>query len=98
MTGSSVTGGGEAAAQLLMSYGYSQSTWSNRVSPLRKWLAFCDEEGRVPLPANEGDVLAYIGYHIWKAGSARDPPCSTSQQYLNITFSNSMYHQRLQIR
>lgn len=32
------------------------------MTQLRKWLLFCDGEGRSPLPASEGDVLAYIGY------------------------------------
>jgi len=36
--------------------------WKNLVSQLRKWLVFCDEEGRSYLPGEEGDVLAYIGY------------------------------------
>ena len=29
---------------------------------MRKWLRFCDEDDRCPLPAGEGDVLAYIGF------------------------------------
>lgn len=29
---------------------------------LRRWLAFCDAEGRQSLLAEKGDVLAYIGY------------------------------------
>lgn len=29
---------------------------------LLKWLVFCDEEGRQSLPAEEGDLLAFIGY------------------------------------
>lgn len=29
---------------------------------MAKWLRFCDEDMRNPLPADEGDVLAYIGF------------------------------------
>lgn len=29
---------------------------------MAKWLRFCDEDMRTPLPAHEGDVLAYIGF------------------------------------
>lgn len=57
-----VTGGAEEAARLLQDYGWSSGTWTNRSSQLSRWLAFCDEEDRCPLPATEGDVLAYIGY------------------------------------
>lgn len=56
------TGGAEAAAELLAYYGWSDGTWRNRLSQLRRWMVFCDEDGRCPRPATEGDVLAYIGY------------------------------------
>ena len=46
--------GGVAAENLLADYGWKDSTWRNRVSQLRKWLLFCDEEGRNALPAGEG--------------------------------------------
>lgn len=55
-------GGAEAAADMLAEYGWSERTWKNRSSQLRKWIAFCDDEGRKALPAEEGDVLAFIGY------------------------------------
>lgn len=29
---------------------------------MAKWMRFCDEDMRIPLPAEEGDVLAYVGY------------------------------------
>lgn len=56
------TGGGEAAAQMLAGYGWADKTWSTRSSQVQKWLRFCDEDDRDPLPAEEGDVLAYIGF------------------------------------
>lgn len=56
------TGGAEEAARLLRDYGWADCTWSNRTSQISKWLRFCDEDDRCPLPATEGDVLAYIGY------------------------------------
>lgn len=68
-----------------MDYGYSENTWTNRVSQIRKWLAFCDEEGRVSLPATEGDVLAYTGYlSLHGRVSARSAP-----QYVSAV---SQYH------
>ena len=33
-----------------------------RASQVAKWLRFCDEDMRTPLPASEHDVLAYVGY------------------------------------
>lgn len=56
------TGGAEEAARLLSELGWAQSTWSTRASQVSRWLRFCDEDMRCPLPASEGDVLAYIGY------------------------------------
>lgn len=56
------TGGAEEAARLLADHGWSEATWSNRTSQIVKWLTFCDEDGRCPLPVDEGDVVAYIGY------------------------------------
>lgn len=60
--GTSGVGSGEEAARLLSEFGWTAGTWKNRTSQLRKWLAFCDEEGRQSLPAEEGDVVAYVGY------------------------------------
>ena len=56
------TGGGEEAARILSDFGWASTTWNNRSSQLAKWLRFCDEDDRTPLPASEGDILAYIGY------------------------------------
>lgn len=56
------TGGAEAAADLVAGSGWSEGTWKNRLSQVRRWLAFCDEDDRTARPASEGDVLAYIGY------------------------------------
>lgn len=56
------TGGGEEAAWLLSELGWSDKTWDTRTSQVAKWLRFCDEDMRNPLPAEEGDVLAYIGF------------------------------------
>ena len=50
------------AARLIAKYGWAATIWRNRTSQIRKWLTFCDEDDRCPLPAEEGDVLAYIGY------------------------------------
>lgn len=58
----SPTGGAAEAARLLSDYGWSDSTWRNRTSQVLKWLVFCDEDERCPLPATEGDVLAYFGF------------------------------------
>ena len=56
------TGGSAEVARLISSYGWADTTWRNRSSQLRKWLRFCDEDDRCPLPATDGDVLAYIGF------------------------------------
>lgn len=56
------TSGEEEAARLLKDYGWSESKWKNLSSQLVKLLRFCDEDDRCPLPANEGDVLAFVGY------------------------------------
>lgn len=47
---------------MLAEYSWTESTRKNLVSQLRKWLMFCEDEGRSALPASEGDVLAFIGY------------------------------------
>lgn len=56
------TAGVEAGATFLGEFGWSENTWHTRASQLAKWLAFCDEDMRPPLSAQEGDVLAYIVY------------------------------------
>lgn len=56
------TGGAEEAARLLADRGWSETAWSNRTPQIIKCLTFCDEDGRCPLPEDEGDILAYIGY------------------------------------
>lgn len=56
------TGGASEVARLLANHGWAASTWRNRSSQIKKWLIFCDEDDRCPLPATEGDVLAYIGF------------------------------------
>lgn len=56
------TGGSEEAAQMLDGYSWSDSTWKNRLSKLRKWMKICEENGRSPMPATEGDFIAFIGY------------------------------------
>lgn len=58
----SPTGGAQEAARLLSDHGWAASTWRNRSSQLKRWLAFCDEDGRDPIPATEGDVMAYVGF------------------------------------
>lgn len=51
------SGAAEEAASMMAEYGWTDGTWNNRVSQLRKWLLFCDEEGRDSLPAGEGAPL-----------------------------------------
>ena len=48
-------------------------------------VTFCDEEGREPLPASEGDVLAYVGYLSLEG---RVGP-SSARQYVSAV---SRYH------
>lgn len=84
--GGRVTDCGAEAASLLADYGWSSGTWGNRTSQLRKWLKFCDEEGRDPLPSQEGDVLTYTGY-LSKEG--RVGPVS-APQYATAVFR---YHE-----
>lgn len=69
------TKGAERAASMLADYGWADRTWENRVSQLRKWVTFCDDEGRQMLPASEGDVLSYIGWLSieGRVGSASAP-------------------------
>ena len=52
------TGNAEVAAELLVAHGGKSQTWANRSSQIKKWMVFCDEDGRDPLPATEGNVLA----------------------------------------
>lgn len=92
LTGPSVTGGAEEAADLLAERGWSKRTWSNQVSQVRKWLTFCEEEGRNPLPADEGDVLAYIGYLSLEgrvsAQSAPQYVSAVSRYHINHHFAS----------
>ena len=55
-------GGAQAAADLLVDFGWTDRTWGNRISQIKKWFTFCEEDERPKLDATEGDVLAYIGY------------------------------------
>lgn len=80
-----VTGGGEAAADLLAEHAWADTTWRNRVSQLRRWLYFCEEEDRVALPADEGDVLAYVGF-LSVTGTVGP---TSARQYVSAV---SMYH------
>lgn len=59
---STTTGGGEEAARLLSEFTWAQSTWTTRASQIARWMRFCDEDMRSPLPAEEGDILAYVGF------------------------------------
>lgn len=65
------TGGFVEAARLLWCYGWSDSTWINRSSQVRKWLTFADEDDRYPLPATEGDVLVELGFLSLRVVSRR---------------------------
>lgn len=79
------TGGGEAAAALLAEHKWTAGTWTNRVSQIKRWWAFCDEDGRVALPAEEGDVLAYIGFLTLEGKVAS----RSAKQYVSAV---SQYH------
>lgn len=63
-TGEGPTGISQAAVDFLVSHGWEAETSVTRSTQLKKWLVFCDAEGRTPLPASEGDVLDYLGYMI----------------------------------
>lgn len=56
-----MTGGGAVAAAMLGKV-WAESTWATRTSQWNKFDLFCEEDDRVPFPADEGAVLAYIGY------------------------------------
>lgn len=56
------TGGSEDAARLLERHVCADTTFINRTSQVLRWIQFFDEDMRQPLPATEGDVLAFIGY------------------------------------
>lgn len=58
LTGPSATGGAEEAAMMMYMYGWADTTWTNSLRQVRKWIRFCEEEGRDALPGTEGDVLA----------------------------------------
>ena len=83
----SPTGGSAEAARLLPDYGRSASTWRNRTSQLRKWLAFCDEDDRCQLPATEEDVLAYLGYLSLSRTASLQRPFHTNSQPCRRTTS-----------
>lgn len=55
-------GSGAETARIPADCGWKDTTCTNRTSHLRKWLSLCEEEGRRSLPAEEGDVLAYMRY------------------------------------
>lgn len=79
------TGAAEAAADLLSGFVWTDQTWSNRASQIKKWFAFCEEDGRPKFGASEGDVLAYIGYlHL----EGRVGPTSVAQYVTAV----SRYH------
>lgn len=78
------TGGAEAAADLLAGHGWSDGTWTNRLSQIRRWLAFCDEDERTA--RTEGDILAYIGY---LSLDGKGGPVSARQYFTAV----SRYHE-----
>lgn len=41
---------------------WAERTWGTRESQWRKFVLFCEEDDRVAFPADEGTVLAYLGY------------------------------------
>lgn len=46
----------------MVEFGCSDRTWKNRLSQVRRCLAFFDEDGRTERPASDGEVIAYIWY------------------------------------
>lgn len=83
---STTTGGAEEAARLLSELGWSESTWTSRASQVAKWMRFCDEDLRLRLPADEGDILAYVGY----LSLERSISTASLPQYLSAV---SRYHE-----
>ena len=84
----SATGAAEEAASLLADHGWRETTWSNRLSQVRKWFAFCEEERRNLLPAEEGDVLAYIGFLPLKGRVS----ASSAPQYVSAVSGYQINH------
>lgn len=41
---------------------WSEGTWATRTSQWKKFVIFCEADGRPSFPADEGAVLAFIGY------------------------------------
>lgn len=80
------TRGSVEVAELLVEYRWAGGTWRHRASQLGRWLAYCDEEGRTPLPAEEGDVLAY---NVYLSLEGRVGPSSACQYFSAI----SRYHE-----
>lgn len=69
-TGAGSTGGDEAAAEMLAKHKWAESTWKRQFSQILRWCCFCEEQQRDALPAEEGDVLAYVGFLCRKAGES----------------------------
>jgi hypothetical protein len=60
--GTSPSGSGAAAGRLVEEHLWKPSTRKNRHLQWERWLVFCDEDGRSPMPATSRDVVAYIGW------------------------------------
>lgn len=55
-------GGAEEAVRLLSEFGWAELSWTTCASQIAKWLPFCDEDISLPLPATEGEVMAYSSF------------------------------------
>lgn len=43
-------------------FGWSEGTWTIRLSQILKWLGFCNENDWAARLDSEGDVISYVGY------------------------------------
>lgn len=54
------TGAAEGATRLILEPSWAQSTWTTRASQIARWLRFCDDGMRCPLPASEVRAIWYF--------------------------------------
>jgi hypothetical protein len=56
------TGGAARAWRLLEDFAWSTRTIGSRSTQWKAYLEFCGHEGRVIVPVNEGQLVAYVGW------------------------------------
>ena len=83
----------EGAAELLLAHRWKPHTWANRSRQIKKWLVFRAEDGRDPLPAGEGDVLAYLGY-LYLEGRVGATSCSIITEVIIYCWGRLLYPAR----